>query len=276
MRRYLFIGSVVFCALVLITVAVVFKLPSTPQAIRQDRFVAIENQTTSLEVVSSQIDSTQPGRELFRMVLKNISEKPIRAYLVKIGATGHTGAEFDLAPELFLPGATNTFQTPFPNIAQNNSPGNQLKVVIDLVYFDDDSAEGDWELAKRQREKYEGRALAFKTIRDKALVLIEAPHLNPLALSFAFDEIGQTPLPEGLTEAQKVGFQEGIQSLQSVLKLARQNQEQAPNSDEGRERMSDHNKQQLKRFMARGDADLTRRINRGTKLFPHSQGGIQR
>lgn len=265
-----FILGVIFCALLFIAMAVVIKLPSTPQATRQDRAVTIENQTRSLEVISSKIKNDVNG--MLILVLKNNGDKPIRTYSIKINENTYSGKEFDVAPKLLLPGETDTFQELLSNIARNKAADEPLKVSIELAYFADDSAEGDWELAEQKRQQYEGAAIAYKAARSQAEALLDVPYLNPLALAVASERVGSLTPPDGLTENQKSGFQTGLHSLQAIIYGMRQNEEQASDIVQ----VTEFNKNELKRYLQKSDAELTRRLKRdGVLMRPTRRGQNQ-
>jgi len=216
MKRYLFIVSAIVYALSLIAGIVSLRLSTSSRAVAQQAPIIFDNETTSLEIVSARIE--QHGHNVIRFNVKNIGDKPVVAYAVRFGGGFSSRVSTgDITSASLKPGETD--KAPINIIAKDaQMEDGALRVKLVVCLFEDLSAEGDWNEAREQRERYEGMFLALKTGRAAMETLFDAPQFDSAAFEASLNEINQLSPPEGLSAMQKVGFLLAVQSMQDLIK----------------------------------------------------------
>lgn len=216
MKRYLFIVSLIVCTLLLVVAVVSFRLPTVLRAVSQQSPIVIENETTSLKILSAKIEAE--NQEIIRVKVKNIGDKPVLCYHIRYGeylAIGRSTEGPDFTPVLEK-GETSKIDILVP-VENARTKDGVLRLNLSLCMFEDLSAEGDWDLAQRQREQYEGMVIAFNAGHAEMNALIDAPQLDLAAFNTTLNNISQLNMPAGLTEMQKAGFQFGVQRMQKLI-----------------------------------------------------------
>lgn len=217
MKRYLFIVSVIVCALLLVVAVISLRLPTAFRAVSQQAPIVIENETTSLKIVSAKI--ADDNQEIIRVKVKNIGDKPVLRYDIRYGddlAQGTSAYSADFTP-LLKNGETSKNDVLVP-VNNARTKDGVLRLNLSLCMFEDLSAEGDWDLAQRKREQYEGMVIAFNGSQAEMNALIDAPQLDLAAFNTTLNNISQLNMPPGLTEMQKAGFQFGVQRMQRLIR----------------------------------------------------------
>jgi hypothetical protein len=197
MKRYLLIGGTSACVFLLIMAVIMFKPSASPRASTQATPVAINNETESLQVVSSKIENNTLVLEL-----KNTSNQPIVAYGIDFRRNSGIAADLTTTDNSLDPGHGVTVRIPLGQLERAENTG-LYKIDLSMAFFADGSAEGDWEKARVQREKMEGAATALEQIQPR---LTNIGQFSPSAVKQLSGEFSGLRPSQGLTKMQKFGY----------------------------------------------------------------------
>jgi len=219
LSRFLLCMVFAICVLIVAAIALKSSKSTNPQAIRQEQAIQITNETESLQVVRTKINESN-----FVVEVQNVGARPVVGYWFQYGEdkTNTQGRELGLG-EAFQPGKTETMDIPLANLRSADANDNALRLKLAVCMFEDLSAEGDWEIARRNREAYQGAAVAYRIMREEVEPLSQSASLDPSALQAASDRVAALNVPNDLTENQRIGFQEGIIHMRQTLSVAAKN-----------------------------------------------------
>ena len=215
MKRSMFIAGVVICTLLLVTAIINLKIPINSRAISRQSPIVIENETTSMKIVSATIEGD--NQDTIRVKVKNVGDKPVLGYVVRFGdglAFGSESSSIDFTPKLQA-GDTNEISLSAINARTEDGV---YRLNLSLCMFEGLQTEGDWDLAQKVRERFEGKIIAFNAARAEMDALFDAPQLDLVAFNSTLKQVSKLSLPEGLTEMQKAGFQMGVENMQWLIK----------------------------------------------------------
>lgn len=243
MKRLLIIASASFCALLL--VAAIIALNSRSPRAGFQRGTRITNQTMSLQVASTTIDD-----KYLIIDLKNVGTKAIIAYDMLYGdMTSGRLMMSGLFQDVWKPGDVTQLKLA---LKEGSELTNSDVLRLDLAYciFEDLSSEGDWEMAARTKEMIEGQWLAFQLGQKHYSALMQRDRVGSVELQNVMTELKQIPVPEGLTQRQKNGFNDGLELLEVGMRTAKSNLDGAKETD--KERMGLAQADLLKKTFSRG------------------------
>jgi hypothetical protein len=198
MKNRMWISSAAILALGMVLMLTVLHFSRGPKAAKIEVPVTITNETESLQVVSSAME-----KNLLVLTIKNAGNQPIIAYRCdsksKQGLTGDSTIIGELAP-----GSQFSILVPLAQLEQDANTG-LYKLNIAMAFFEDGTAEGNWEHAANYRNKVIGEAAAAPQIREKMALVNEA---DPSAVKKLSEDLKAlfTP-PQKLSRWQQIGYE---------------------------------------------------------------------
>ena len=194
----------------LTTAVIVFRLPFASRAVGLQPTISITNGTSSLEVVSTEIQANN-----ITVKVKNIGTKPILYYQIQYSEDSPgMGVEKGLG-EVLQPGEISAVTISLSDA--NPKKNNVVRLNLALCMFEDFSAEGDRKLAKDEREKNEGKVIAFLAMQRQTTFLVNVATFHVATFQSISNSLTELAVPKGLTEMQAIGFQQGIRDAQRLI-----------------------------------------------------------
>ena len=198
MKGRMWISSATVLTLGIGLMAMTLHFGRAPKASKQEVPVTITNETESLQVASSTIEKNR-----LILTLKNAGDRQIIAYRCdskgKEGLTGDSTTMGELAP-----GSQFSILVPLAQLEQDAKTG-LYKLNIAMAFFEDGTAEGNWEHAANYRNKVIGEAAAAPQIREKMALVNKADPSTVKKLSEDLKALF-TP-PQKLSRWQQIGYE---------------------------------------------------------------------
>jgi hypothetical protein len=207
MRHYLIVTVILLCVLI-VSVAANFRSRVEPVALVAEPSYQIDNQTESLQIVKSGIESGN-----LVMTIKNNGSKPVVAYRLVINPKEDMMNDLTLRTPI-APGNYETAYIPYQSLEQIDDATRRVKIT--MVLFDDATAEGDWDQARLMRERIEGANIAYQLIEAK---MSGINRYNKTNLDQLAADIDGCAVPLELRGEQRNGFLGAINNQYIRLKV---------------------------------------------------------
>ncbi|HKX27177.1 MAG TPA: hypothetical protein VJ302_05755 [Blastocatellia bacterium] len=172
----------------------------------QDNLLEIANGTESLRIVSGRIEEDLTGGNLMVIEIQNIGSLPIVAYSLQFDEGPCFTKDLADSDRYLNPGETDF-------VMRARATPDPVKVKVKLVYFIDDSTEGEARLARERREHYRGIDLAIEQLDPLIRPIIELAPPDPRAIRELFEALEPLQPPARLGAIQRQGYRDAINQV---------------------------------------------------------------